>query len=299
MKTKQFLNVAGLCTIMAGFSAQAALLGLQSYQNGPFYSNFENNQLDVNYVYSGTSTSGSGVFTVSDPYQGGSLVTEGESYTSGSKAPGTSGAYNQTGFTGSYSLSANISYNNGVATLTGGTFDIYGSLFSGGTPSTLLLQGNLVTGAGGSAFGYVNNSAGLTQGKYDEFDFLINLKSITGNAAIVSDFLKYIGGDGGIILNSVFDATGHTAIVGGKPTTVYNYNNGSTATSANLTSTNYQGFDGLWNQNFANEAGQGYANTFVPEPARFSAMASLAAAAAGLVFGRRRFSRPARHSRCG
>ena len=298
MKTKQFLNVAGLCTIMAGFSAQAALLGLQSYQNGPFYSNFENNQLDVNYVYSGTSTSGSGVFTVSDPYQGGSLVTEGESYTSGSKAPGTSGAYNQTGFTGSYSLTANISYNNGAATLTGGTFDIYGSLFSGGTPSTLLLQGNLVTGAGGSAFGYVNNSAGLTQGKYDEFDFLINLKSITGNAAIVSDFLKYIGGDGGIILNSVFDATGHTAIVGGKPTTVYNYNNGSTATSANLTSTNYQGFDGLWNQNFANEAGQGYANTFVPEPARFSAMASLAAAA-GLVFGRRRFSQPARHSRCG
>lgn len=275
---------------MAGFSTQAALLNMEQNQSSPYYSDFEANQLDVNYAYTaGTSSSGTGIFTANDPYSGGSLVTEGDSYTSSSKSPGTFGAYNQTSFTGSYSVTADISYNNGVATLTSGTFSIYGGLpgVPGSTPSTLLLSGSLVAGAGGSAFGYVDNSAGLTQGKYDTFDFLINLNSLAGNSEIEADFLKSLGGEAGIILHASFDATGHTAIVNNKPTTVYNYNNGSTTTTANSTSTTYQGFDGNWNQSFANPAAAGFADTFVPEPAIYSAAASIAALA-GVIFIRRR-----------
>jgi hypothetical protein len=289
MKTRIFLNAIGVCSLMAGFSAQAALLNLGQNSSSPFYSDFTANGLDVNYVYTGTSSSGTGTFTASDPYSGGSLQTEDEGYTSSSESPGTFGAYNHTPFTGSYSITADISYNNGVATLTSGTFSIYGGLpgIPGSTSSTLLLSGNLVAGGGGSAFGYVDNSAGLTQGKYDEFDFLINLSSVTGNSEIEADFLKSLGGEAGIILHADFDATGHTAIVNHVPTTIYNYNNGSTTTTANSTSTTYAGFDGNWNQSFANPVAEGNADTFVPEPAMYSGAASIAALT-GAIFIRRR-----------
>jgi len=277
MKTRQFVNVASLCSMLAGVSAQAALInGFGPNSSSPYYSDFEANQLDVNYVYSGNSASGTGVFTVSNPYLNSSLVTEGDSYTSSSKSPGTMGAYNQTGFSGDYVLTANISYNNGVATLTGGSFDVYGSLL-GGTASSLLLSGSLVAGAGGSEFGYVDHTATRSTGEYNQFQFLINLKTVSGNPAIVADFLKNLGGEGGISLNAAFDYTGHTVLQGGNPpTTVYNYNNGSTATTANLTSTTYQGFNGLWDQNFANPMAAPVADSFVPEPSFYSVAASLA-----------------------
>lgn len=280
MKTKQFLKVAGLGSMLAGFSTQAALLGLQAYQTGPYYSDFSTSGLDVNYVYTpSSSTSGIGTFTVSNPYNGsGGLITKPDNYTSGTLAPGTLGADNGN-FNGTYSLSATIAYNNGVATLTQGTFAIVGSL-PGGISGTLL-QGNLVTGVGGTAFGYVNNTTGMTAGEYNEFDFLINLSSLTGNSAIEADFLKSLDGTGGIILNAGFSYGPG----------VYQANNGAIVNTANVGSTSYQGFEGFWNQSFANPLAAGSANTFVPEPAIWPTAASLAAFAA-LALLRRKAGQP-------
>lgn len=282
MNLKTFFLAMGAGAV--GLSTHAALLNLGQYESGPYYSDFSTYGLDVNYAYTGNSSSGTGVFTVSDEYSGGSLAVAGETYTGGSQAPGTQGKDNGN-FSGSYSLTADISYNNGVATLTSGTFDIYGALM-GGTASSLLLSGNLETGAGSVAFGYVDHTATMTSGEYNQFDFLINLGSLTGNSQIVRDFLQSMGGTGGIILEAGFDY-GHTGILNGKPGIVYNANNDSTATTANVTYSTYQGFDGYWDQSFANQAGLGQANTFVPEPAAYPWGASIAALMACACSARR------------
>ena len=279
MNFKRFFLVLGMGAI--GLSAHAALLNFSQYQTGPYYSDFTANDLDVNYVYTGNSSSGAGVFTVSDVYNSGSTVPEQDTYSAGSQAPGTHGL-NNGNFTGSYSITADISWNGSVATLTGGTFDIYGALM-GGTASSVLLSGSLRTGVGSSAFGYVDHTATMTTGEYNEFDFLINLSSLSGNSQIVQDFLQSMGGTGGIIVNAGFDYT--------KNGPFFLYNNGSTTTTANLDSTTYQGFQGLWDQNFANPAGGGQANTFVPESAAYPWGASIAALMACACSVRRTFAR--------
>lgn len=255
MNLKRFSLVAGSGII--GLSAHAALLNFGPYQSGPYYSNFASSGLDVNYVYTGNSSSGTGVFTVSDPYSANAIVTKGGDYTSGADAPGTHGAYNQTPYTGSYSLTADISWNGSAATLTGGSFDVYGNLFSGGTTSSLLLSGSLKTGAGGAAFGYENPGSA----NYNEFDFLINLSSLTGNSEIMEDFLQSMGGTGGIIINANFDSANHNTEIGG--------------TSVNASGA--EAFNGYWDQSFANPLAQGTADTFVPEPASYTWWASIAA----------------------
>jgi hypothetical protein len=267
--------------VLGCFSGHAALLTFD--QSGPFYSNFATYGLDVNYVYSGTTSSGTGVYTVSSPYSSSSLVANNtDTYVAGSSAPGTHGASNGS-FSGIYSLTANISYNNGVASLTGGTFDIYQ-----GSTSTILLSGNLVLGAGSSAFGFVDHTATMSTGEYNEFDFLIDLNSLAGNQQMVEDFLKGFGGtEGGIQINAGFDY-GHVS--GGK--TVYNYNNGSKTTTANVIppASSYEGFDGIWNHSFANPLAAGTADTFVPEPVVYPVAAS-AVALAGVVLVRRKNGR--------
>jgi hypothetical protein len=137
----------------------------------------------------------------------------------------------------------------------------------------------------------VDHTGSMTAGEYNEFDFLINLSSLTGNSGIESDFLKSLGGEGGVILNAAFDY-GHKTGPGNSVVNYY-YNNGATTTSAQLTSGTftangtYQGFQGDWNQSFANPLTAGVADTFVPEPAMYSAAASMAALA-GVIFIRRR-----------
>jgi hypothetical protein len=257
MNLKQFFLVIGSGAI--GISTHAALLNLGEYQNGPFYSNFASSGLDVNYVYTGNSSSGTGVFTVSDPESNNNIVSKSGAYTSGADAPGTHGAYNATPYTGSYSLTADISWNGSVARLTGGTFAVDGTLM-GGTASSVLLSGSLETGVGGAAFGFENPGSA----NFNEFDFLINLGSLTGNSEILQDFLQSMGGTGGIIINANFNSANHNSTIGG--TTV----NASGA----------EAFNGNWDQSFANPEAAGTADSFVPEPAAYPFGASIAALAA-------------------
>jgi hypothetical protein len=285
MNTIRFLSAALAGSLVACAQSQAALLGLNPDKTSPVYADFTANNLDVNYVYSGTSSTGTGTFTVSDPYSSGSLVNEVESYFSSSQSPGTLGAYHNTSFNGSYTISANIQNNNGVISLQGGTFTVRGDLIGGaGHSGDVLLQGSLKTGAGGTAFGYVDPGKPLTAGTYNEFDFLIDLSSLTGNAAIVADFLKNVGGTGDIILDANFDY-GHK--VG--PQTLFSGNNGSTTTTAATTSSTYVGFNGNWNQSFSNPLGAGVSDSFVPEPSAY-ALAGAVMALLGLASVRRKAS---------
>lgn len=127
----------------------------------------------------------------------------------------------------------------------------------GGTSSSVLLSGTLKTGTGGAAFGYEDPGSA----NYNEFDFLINLGSLTGNSLIMEDFLQSMGGVGGIIINANFNSANHNTVISG--TTV----NASGA----------EAFNGNWDQSFANPLAQGTADTFVPEPAAYPWWASIAA----------------------
>lgn len=284
MNFKRISLVMGLGWGAIGLSAHAALLNLGQYQTGPYYSDFTANNLDVNYVYTGNSSSGTGVFKVSDSYSSGALNTAGDTYTSGADAPGSHGSFKNAPFTGSYSLTADISWNGSVATLTSGNFDISGTLM-GGTASSVLLTGSLKTGAGSSAFGFVDHTATMTTGEYNEFDFLVNLGSLSGNTELLQDFLQSMGGTGGIRINANFDYTGHLS----SSKTVYNVNNGSTTTTINEIPppTTYGGFQGYWDQSFANPLNAGTADTFVPEPKAYPWGASIAALTACACCARR------------
>jgi hypothetical protein len=256
MNFRKFYVAMGLGSGAIGLSAQAALLNFGQFQSGPYYSDITSSGVDVNYAYTGNASAGTGVFTVSDPLSANNVVTKSGAYTSGASAPGTHGADIAKGYTGSYSLTADISWNGSVATLTSGSFSINGNLM-GGTTSSLLLSGTLETGVGGAAFGYENPGSA----NFNEFDFVINLGSLTGNSQIVSDFLEGVGKFGGIIINANFNSAFHNSTI-----------SGTTVNAAGA-----EAFNGNWDQNFANPEASGTADTFVPESAAYPWGASIAA----------------------
>ena len=188
---RNILQTLVLGSAVSGLSAHAALLGITPPTGSPLFSDFTSSGLNVSYAYSGTGSSGSGVFTAS------SLTTPstGNGFTANGSAPGT-GAFSQSGFSGHYSLTATIDNNNGVYTVTGGSVSIYG-LLAGYTSSSsdLLLSANLKTGSG--TIGYLDGTG--TKGT-TEFDFLFTTAG--GNSAIVQDFLGIGFGQGGVVLTT-------------------------------------------------------------------------------------------------
>jgi hypothetical protein len=191
-KTKKFLRMVGVCAVMAGFSARAAIQEFTVYQNpsSPEYADFAAQSLNVNYSYSG----GTGTFTAVSQTE----PTASMSYQAGSQAAGTGGAYvTSKQFTGYYSLSATIQDVSGNWEVTGGTLDVYGNLLTGqtvpsGQTGDLLLSVNLMNGLN-------TINAGVGTGS-KEFDF--RLGSVTGgSSAIMQDFLGVANGSGYIDLN--------------------------------------------------------------------------------------------------
>lgn len=279
MKTSRILQSVGLSVALAGMQAQAASINTGQNPSSPFYADFHSTSVNMFYDWQGTGTgssaNGSGVLSVFNPYTAGNVVTKDVTY----DMPGGGHAL-QSGL-GSYVIDATISVVNGVASLSGGTVEVYGNVLPGGGTGDLLLRGSLRTGLGGVAFGYEDYaSAGTpTAGKYDLFQFIFDVTG--GNPAIVADYMG-IGGTGAIILDANFDYTG----------TTYNGNNGSKATTAMTASGpipagSYQGFNGDWARDFSNPLGNGYANTFVPEPAAYPVLGALLASVC-VVRGRRK-----------
>jgi hypothetical protein len=175
-----------------------------------------------------------------------------ESYFTGSQAPGTQGNENQS-FNGFYTLDATIQQVGSTWNLVSGTFTIKGDLM-GGCSTDLLLQGSLKTGLGGQAFGYGDPGQGKSPGPYNIFQFLFTVTG--GNSTIMADYQRLNNGAGGILLDAFFKNT-------------------------------IQGFDGNFGRNFRNPAGNGVADTFVPEPAAY-AWAGAVMGLAGLVITRRK-----------
>jgi hypothetical protein len=250
MKTKRFLCVAGVCSVMASISTQAAIVTHQeftTYQNSGSaeYADFTAKNLSVNYTYTG----GTGSFIAESQ----TTPTTSMAYQTGSQAAGTHGAYqSSSGFTGYYYLSATIQDISGNWEVTGGTLDVYGNLLTGQTVSSgqkgdLLLSVNLLTGLNS-----INAGVGSGGSAGKEFDF--RLGSVTGgSSAIMQDFLGVANGSGDVILN-----------VGGySPVNTY----------SDL------------NKGFGNN-GTGQADTFVPEPAMYASVGSVLAVL-GLLFVRR------------
>ena len=173
MKKGSILFLVVLSSVLAGGTAKAALLGLvKPTPADPYYADFTANNLIVAYTYNGNN---SGTLQVTTSGTGGVA----ESYESGSGSAGTGfnnggTGYNNQTFTGSYSLTANIQEIGTVWSVIGGSFTMKGNLL-GGSASTLLLTGSLITGADGpgGAWGY------LTGSKLFEFLATVN----TGNSA--------------------------------------------------------------------------------------------------------------------
>lgn len=204
----------------------------------------------------------SGGLNVSYKYSGGSgtlMITnalnavKGGNYTTARATTFPTGNYS-----GYFSLTATLAQVNGVWSITGGTFEVDGNLIAGGTNyKDVLLKGNLATGAAGAAFGY-ENSAGLNYAAYNNFEFGY---ALTGGK-LAGDFKINGLGTGDIVFNAGFQ------------------NNGS-------------GFLGDWSKAFNNGiAGNGVADTFVPEPAAYSVVGAVVALAS-LALSRGRFAKVA------
>jgi hypothetical protein len=178
MKKLQILQAFTVGAGMLAFQSQGALLITGQNPSSPYYADFSSSQLSISYTYSG----GVGVFTATGT---------GDAYTSGSLSPGTHGAYNATGFTGSYSLTADIADVSGNWEVTGGSVTIDGALAGNGSSSDLLLSAQLKTGL--NTFGY-----GATGTK--EFDFLFTVTG--GNSSILADFFGPNTGQGAIIFGT-------------------------------------------------------------------------------------------------
>jgi hypothetical protein len=177
MKIARILQISVLCAGMAGFRSQGALLNIGQPTSSPFSAYFSPGSMTVNY------TSSSGVLTATGT---------SDTYTSGVDSPGTHGAYNKTGFNGSFSLTADIANVGGIWEVTGGSVTVEGDLFNPGVAghsTDLLLTANLRTGNG--TLGYLAGSK--------ELDFLFTVSG--GNASIVRDFFGDNTGKGAIALN--------------------------------------------------------------------------------------------------
>lgn len=201
-----------------------------------------------------TNTWNSGTKTAT--FHAGNSVSAVESYFTGSQAPGTHTTKNQS-FNGFYTLDATIQQVGSSWNLVGGTFTVKGDLM-GGQTTELLLQGSLNTGLGGQAFGYGNPGQGTSPGPYNIFQFLYTVTG--GNCTIMADYQGLNNGAGGISLDAFFANT-------------------------------IQGFNGDFGRNFSNPAGNGVADTFVPEPAAY-AWAGALIGIIGMVVTRRNSSSP-------
>jgi len=254
MKKQNYFQLVLLSSVMSGLSAQAALLGITPPANTPFYADFNDQNLYVNYAYTGSATSGTGTL---EAWSTSSGITTSSTAHNTFTADNSSGAvvYNQ-GFNGYYDLTATIQNVNGVFSVQTGTVDIYGGLptvngFGNGSANTsdLLLSGNLKTGA--QNFGYTPAGSAHSTASI-ELDLLFNVSSGNGsqmdNSQIFADYFGAFGGQGGIVLT----------------TGALNGANGITG-----------GYSGLAAA-FSNSSLQnGQANTFVPEPIAYPVTASM------------------------
>ncbi len=230
MKRERILQLAVLCSVMTGQSANAALINLvKPTPADPYYADFTANSLLLAYTYHGNN---SGTLQVTTT--GSSGVAE--AYESGSSSAGTGfnnggTGYNNQAFTGIFTLTANIQEIGSVWSVTGGSFTMDGTLL-GGSSSSLLLSGSLMAGGDGpgGTWGYLAGS------KLFEFLYSVN----TGNAA-----------DGALPIREDF-ATGNplgSTIAGG--------------IKLNLINAFSQGFTSSW-------ANTGFADAFVPEPEAYA-----------------------------
>jgi hypothetical protein len=206
---KPFMNYKGIlqgglvCAAMAGFHAQAALLPLNhaSTELSSDYSDFTGSSLQISDSVTGSGSTFNGAFTAKN-----AVGSSQNNFTSNFDPAINTRPPGGVGFTGQFSLTATIMDNlaDGQYEVKSGSFFIDGNL-TGGTSSTLLLQGTLKTG---------KNSLGYTDGTGNEFDFLFNVT--TGDPRILKDFFGNTS-DGAILMTTSTTYSGITSSFLNKP----------------------------------------------------------------------------------
>jgi hypothetical protein len=242
MKKERRMQAACLYAGMVAFQSQAALLTLTTPSTSPFYADFGiTSGLSVDYT-SESSTTGQFVAT-------GSNLEYTDSKDSPGTGNGTTGAYSAYGFSGSYTLTANlVKEANGNWDVSTGTITIDGNLLGNGN-SDVLLTASLKPGDNNIGYG---TAIGSTL-------FYFNFTVTGGESQIVKDFIGVGTGQGGVIIN----AGGYDT----NPLNVGNPGPGDTAFSGNFSTS----FNNYGHTSSATE------DTFVPEPNAYPLAGSVAA----------------------
>ena len=230
MKKERILQAFCLCAGMAGVQSQAALLTLTLPSGSPYYADFGvASGLSVVYTLE-SSTTGQFVAT-------GSNLEYTDSKDSPGTGNGTTGAYDAYGFSGNYTLTANlVKEANGLWDVSSGTIAIDGNLLGNGS-SDILLTANLKTGDNNIGYG---SASGSTL-------FYFNFTVSGGESVIEKDFFGVGTGQGGVIINA----------------------------GAYLPPDNYTGFASSFSN--VGETTHATEDTFVPEPAAYPMAASIMA----------------------
>lgn len=239
MKAKRFFSVVGVCSVVVGFSAQAALLATGQNTGSPYYADFGTTGLSIDYSYNATTETGTlNMYTgsVSGNSYNNPEVGNYDTFVAGSASPGTGPVGTLLSpaavTSSSYALTATIKEDaNNNWYVYSGALTIKGTV--DGVSGTLLTA-NLITGddGAGTQFG----TLGYESGANTPIDFLF--QPTGGNSLILQDFLG---------VNSV---------------------------GAIIVTPGSSQYTGDWTKTSILINGQAQANTFVPEPVAYPFAAS-------------------------